>query len=426
MSLEEHSMISAIEKVYLRRTERSGIAFRRAKKVLPGGNTRQSAFWNPYPLTIERASGCYVWDLDGHRYIDLANNYTTLVHGHAYPPILKAVKNRFREGTCWTASTLDQTILAEQITDRVPRADLVRFTNSGSEAANLALTIARTVTGREKVLMARYGYHGSLLEFESGHTNRPWPMTFLADYNDSESFIRVLDKHRDEIAAVFLEPVLGAGGIIAGERDFLCTVIEATREAGAVFVLDEVLTFRLALGGLQTELDIAPDLSMFGKFIGGGYPVGAVAGQCNLMQVLDPTQGHIFHSGTFNGNPVTMAAGVVSLQELTLERIQTMSMLADRFRRLLIDASLSLGLPLTVNQSSSIMQLYFSNDALLPSGHRDADQIMARFHLAALNRGLLVAPRGLIALSTVMTETVIDEAAECARAAMNDVANELS
>ena len=425
MSAEAHSTISRIEQTYLARTERSAAAYERARQVLPGGNTRQSAFWRPHPLTIERASGCRLWDLDGHQYVDVVNNYTSLVHGHAYPPIVEAVEEQLRRGSCWSAGVLDQTALAEQIAARVPGVDQVRFTNSGSEAANLALTIARTVTGREKVLMARYGYHGSLLEFESGHTNRPWSMTYLADYNDTESFAGVLEMHGDEIAAVFLEPVLGAGGIIPAERDFLVRVMEKARAVGALFVLDEVLTLRLAPGGLQSELGVSPDLSMFGKFIGGGYPIGAIGGGSELMKVLDPAHGRVFHSGTFNGNPVTMAAGNVSLRELTPERIGKMSELADRLREGLLAAATSVGVPLSVSQSGSIMNLHFSHEAPSPSEHRDADRLMARFHLAALNRGLFIAPRGLIALSTVMTEAVIDEAVEHARAAMGDMSDEL-
>ena len=417
---------SRIRQTYLDRTGRSAAAFERAERVLAGGNTRQSAFWRPYPLTISKASGCHLWDADDNRYIDLLNNYTALVHGHCYPPIVEAVERQLRNGSCWAASAIEQVSLAEQITTRIPSVDQVRFANSGSEAANLALTIARTVTGRDKVLMARHGYHGSLIEFESGHTNRPWTMTYLADYNDSGDFRQVLAEHGDEIAAVFLEPVLGAGGIIPADRDFLLAVMDATRTAGAVFVLDEVLTFRLSIGGMQGMLDIEPDLTMLGKFIGGGHPVGAVGGRRELMAAFDPDDGKIFHGGTFNGNPLTMAAGAVSVAELTGGRIERMGALAERLRAGLLEAGNSFKLPLTVNHVGSLMNLHFSAGEPTPKAHRGADDMMGLFHLAALNSGVFIAPRGLIALSTVLTEELIDEAIDRCAAAMSDVADECS
>lgn len=419
------SKTSAIRQAYLDRTQASAAAFGRAEAVLAGGNTRQSAFWRPYPLTMARADGCHLWDADDNCYIDLLNNYTALVHGHSYLPIVEAVERQIRKGSCWAASCIEQVSLAEQITARLPAVDQVRFANSGSEAANLALTIARTVTGRDKVLMARHGYHGSLIEFESGHTNRPFTMTYLASYNDGDDFARELADHGDEIAAVFLEPVLGAGGIIPGDRDFLLSVMDKARAAGALFVLDEVLTFRLASGGMQSLLELEPDLTMLGKFIGGGHPVGAVGGREELMTAFDPDGGTIFHGGTFNGNPITMAAGDVSVAELTASRIEKIGQLAERLDAGLLAAAESVGLPLIVNRAGSLMNLHFSDDQPSPAAHRSTDDMMGLFHLAAMNHGVFVAPRGLMALSTVMTEVLIDEAVERCTAAMSDVAREL-
>ena len=415
-----------IKQAYEARTPKSAAEFARAQAVLAGGNSRQSAFWRPYPLTIERADSSYVWDIDDNRYIDLLNNYTSLVHGHNYPPVVAAVERQIRDGACWAAASVEQVRLAEQLVARIPSADQVRFTNSGTEAANLALTMARTITGRDKVLMARHGYHGSLLEFESGHTDRPYAMTYLADFNDSADFGRVLHEHGDEIAAVFLEPVLGAGGIIPGKRDFLAAVAAAAKDAGSVFVLDEVLTFRLATGGLQSTLELEPDLTMLGKFIGGGHPVGAVAGRQELMQEFNPDGGTIFHGGTFNGNPVTMAAGEVSLAELTAERIEAIGRLGLRLRDGLLAAADAAGVPLTINRVGSLLNLYFSLEQASPAAHRSADKLMGTFHLAALNRGVFIAPRGLIAISTVMTEELVDEAIARCAAAMRDAVNALA
>jgi glutamate-1-semialdehyde 2,1-aminomutase len=224
---------------------------------MPGGTSRQAGYWAPYPLTIERAEGVHLWDVDGHRYIDLINNYTAMVHGHAYPPIVEAVARQLPRGTGWAAGNVPQNGLAEQIVALVPSVEQLRFTNSGTEAGALAFTVARIVTGRSKLLMARYGYHGSLLEFETGSFGREGPLTYLARFNDLQDFEAVLDAHGHEIAAVFLEPVLGSGGVIPASKAFLQGVIAAARKAGALVVFDEVLTFRFAAGGCQTVLGLA-------------------------------------------------------------------------------------------------------------------------------------------------------------------------
>lgn len=160
MSAQPSVSTSSITQTYLARTPASAEAGRRARSVLPGGNTRQTAFWKPYPISIERAAGYELRDVDGNRYIDLNNNYTALVHGHAYPPVVRAVRHQIERGSCWAAGSVSQVALAAQIVDRVPSVDQVRFTNSGTEAANLAFSMARAITGRDKVLMAQHGYHG--------------------------------------------------------------------------------------------------------------------------------------------------------------------------------------------------------------------------------------------------------------------------
>jgi glutamate-1-semialdehyde 2,1-aminomutase len=310
--------------------------------------------------------------------------------------------------------------LAELMVDRVSSIDRIRFTNSGSEAALLALTVAREITGRYKVLMARGGYHGSLQEFESGTLGKPGPATFLADYGDLASFEAVLTEHGEEIAAVFVEPVQGAGGIVRGTPEFLNGLRAAAHRAGALFVLDEVITFRLATGGIQAELGVDPDLTMFGKIIGGGFPVGAVGGKLDLMDVFEPARMRALHSGTYNANPVTMAAGLVSVRELTAERIARMHALAERLERGLLVAGERAGLAVKVRRVGSLLAINVSTGA---AGAPPPDPTPARFHLAALNHGLMFAPRGMMALATVLDEKLIDEAIERAGAAMSDVAS---
>jgi glutamate-1-semialdehyde 2,1-aminomutase len=391
---------------------------------MPGGTSRQASFWEPYPLTVARGEGACFDDVDGNRYLDLINNYTAMVHGHAYPPIVEAAREQIGNGTGWAAANEAQNRLASLIVDRVPSIEQVRFTNSGSEAGSLAFTIARIVTGRTKLLMARYGYHGSLLEFEIGSFGNEGPLTHLATYNDLADFERVLEEHGADIAGVFLEPVMGASGIIEGKAEFLHGVKAAAREAGALFVLDEVLTLRFATGGCQARLDIEPDLTMLGKIIGGGFPVGAVGGKAELLRIFDPADMKVFHTGTFNANPVTMAAGEVSLRELTAERIERMNRLCKTLEAGLADMAKTHGLPLSSNRYGSCLNIYFSDSPPASSVVRDDEQVMNDFHLACINHGLFIAHRGLIALSTVITEDDIDEAIERAGLAMADVVSQ--
>ena len=416
---------SPILEAYRARTPGSAALYAEAQTIMPGGTSRQAGFWTPHPLSIERAEGVYLWDVDGHRYMDLINNYTAMVHGHAYPPIVEAAEAQMRRGSGWAAANALQNALAEQITARLPSVDQVRFTNSGTEAGALAFNVARVVTGRSKLLMARYGYHGSLREFETGSFGHEGPLTYLASFNDLDDFKRVLAAHGNEIAGVFLEPVLGSGGVIPASRAFLEGVRQAAQEAGALFILDEVLSFRFATGGCQALMNLEPDLTMLGKAIGGGFPVGALGGRRQLLKIFEPADMKLFHTGTFNANPVTMAAGNVAVRELTAERIATMDTLASELKDGLIAAVKAAGLPISINQFGSCLNIYFSDTPPESSIVRQDEALMGRFHHAAMNHGLFLAPRGMIALSTVMTPAHVEEALERAEAALRDVVAEI-
>ena len=328
---------TTIESTYIARTPQSAAMGPRAQKVMPAGETRAAGYHTPYPLTIAHASGHTLTDIDGHEYIDLSNNFTSLLHGHAYPPIVEAVSRVIGAGTAWPARNHSQIELAELITSRVPSIDLVRFCNSGSEANMLALHVARTHTGRIKVLMARFGYHGSHEAFEAGffgnQGDHTWPHTITAPWGDAAAFERVLAEQGHEIAAVFLEGFMGSSGLIDAPAEFFERVHAAATTAGALFVMDEVISLRMSTGGQQQNLGVVPDLTTMGKIIGGGYPVGAVGGKAEFMSLLDPGRGRIFHSGTFNGNPVTTAAGIVSYGHLTSEHVSAMARRAERLEQ---------------------------------------------------------------------------------------------
>ena len=416
--------MNGIEELYRAKTAKSAAIAARAERVMPGGDTRSVQQYRPYPLTISRGEGPYLFDVDGNRYIDLLGNYTSLVHGNAYPPIIEAIRQQASRGTAWAARSEAQVELAELLCERVASIEQVRFCNSGTEAGMLAAHVARRVTGRKFILMARHGYHGSYDDLEVGLAGHEGERTLIADFGNAEDFERILSQRGNEIAAVFLEPVMGSSGIVIPPTGFLTRVREATRRAGTLLVIDEVITLRLSTGGAQQMFGIHPDLTMMGKIIGGGLPVGAIGGSAALMACFDPrNRDAMWHSGTFNGNPLTCAAGLVSVRELTKERIDLMDRLGGRFARELKKAAMAVELPFSARRIGSLMNIFFLNEAPPPTIAREDAKLIAEFHLAALNRGLFLAPRGLIALSTVMTEALIDEIIARASEALQDVAS---
>jgi glutamate-1-semialdehyde 2,1-aminomutase len=416
---------SAIKKQYLERTTRSREAFLDAARYMPGGVARQAGFWAPYPITLARAEGSRTWDVDGNSYIDLFNNFASLVHGHAYGPIVAATQAKIGLGSAWAANNLEQTALARLISERVPSAAKVRFTNSGSEAVALGLHVARASTGRRLLLMARYGYHGWNPATVIGSFGSSGEETLIAPFNDAAAFEAILAARGHEIAAVLLEPVLGSAGIIEARSEFLRRIKIAAANAGALLIFDEVITLRLSPSGAQGLMGVAPDLTVLGKIIGGGFPVGALAGRANVMATLDPDTLKVWHSGTFNGNPVTMAAGLASMSELTQSKIDAMARQACELQFGLQRKAADAGLPLTVTRSGSLLNVFFAPEVPEAVVVRPDQRLMALYHAAAMNRGLSLAPRGMIALTTVMTDQLIDEIIGISGECMREVANEI-
>jgi glutamate-1-semialdehyde 2,1-aminomutase len=415
---------SAIKKAYLERTYLSRQAFLESTRYMPGGVARQAGFWAPYPITLVRAKGAQTWDLDGNSYIDVFNNFASLVHGHAYEPIVSATHAKLAQGSAWAANNIDQTALARLISERLPSAAKVRFTNSGSEAVVLALLVARAFTGRRLLLMARYGYHGWNPATVIGSFGSAGEETLVAPFNDADAFEAILAAKGNEIAAVLLEPVLGSAGIIEARSEFLNRVKIAAAKAGALLIFDEVMTLRLSLSGAQGLFGVAPDLTVLGKIIGGGFSVGALAGRADVMAVLDPDTLKVWHSGTFNGNPVTMAAGLASMGALTQSKIETMERQARALQMGLQRKAAHAGLPFTVSRSGSLVNLFFASEIPEAVVVRPDQRLMGLYHLAAMNHGISIASRGMMALSTVMTDELINEITERLGDSMEDVAME--
>ncbi len=422
--------MDVVERAYRQRTVASAQHSNWATNFMPAGETRAAGYHRPYPLAIAHGAGAHLTDVDGNDFWDLSGNYTSLVHGHAHPLIVEAATKAIRGGTGWPACNRDQAHLAELLVNRVTSVEQVRFTNSGSEAAMLAMNMARVVTGRPKILMARFGYHGSHEVFEHGSFGGQMstPMSdhpYLFEYNNPADVEQLLADHGDHIAAVFLEPVMGSAGIVTATQEFMTRVQAAARKNGSLFVIDEVITFRLDEHGAQSKYDIDPDLTLFAKTIGGGFPVGAVGGKHVHMAVLDPRSPRIFHSGTFNGNPVSMAAGRVSVEHLTDWRIAAMARLAERLESNLLDSAARHQVPFSVRRNGSLMNIYFTADLPAANLARADGSTMSLAHLSGLNHGLYFASRGMLVLSTVMTEDDIANISERFDAVMADVAHHL-
>jgi len=407
------------------RTPRSRERYERALGVFPGADTRAVTFYQPYPAVIRSSSRIELEDLDGNVYRDFLLNYTAMVVGHAHPEVVEVAQAAVAGGTAVAAPVPGQLELAEELVRRVASVERVRFVNSGSEATMAAVRVARAITGRPGVIKVSGGYHGSYPDLDV--TLRPGfqpagvpdsTPTRTVPYNDPDSLEAALGGTAGECACVIMEPVLGAAGIVPGDRDYLVFTEEAARAAGALFVLDEVISYRLSPGGAQELYGLNPDLTAFGKIIGGGFPVGAVGGRAEAMQVFAPGASPGFgHSGTFNGNPVTVAAGLKTLELLdgpAYERLNGLgAALADGLRAAIAET----GAPAHVTHIGSLVNVHFTPDA--PANAEDAGgadpEAAAAFHIGLLNRGIFIAPRGLMATSTVTEERDVSDAVDAAR-----------
>jgi len=399
---------------YLARTPRSGAFEARGLASLPITSSRGISFHSPYPVTMERGKGAILTDIDGNDYIDLGANFFSMIHGYAYPPIVAAITGQVAKGSVWSANNAPQVDLAELIVARVPSIDKVLFCNSGTEAFSLALNICRGATGRYKFLMAAGGYHGSMYDPSLGSKGLPGPSHYVAPYGDTEAFVAAIRAHGPELAGVFLEAVMGAGGFAQASARFFNAVHAACREVGAIFVLDEVIALRLSEGGHQKTLGIDPDLTMMGKIIGGGFPIGGVGGKAALMDLTHPASGKVLASGTFSGNPLSMLAGGISVAHLTQSRIDQLGAWAERIEAGIHEKSAALGTRLWTRRVGSLLGWYFYDPGpgcVLSSERPDLDMVK-RHHMAMLVHGLFPTPRAALATSTVMSDAMVEEIIE--------------
>jgi glutamate-1-semialdehyde 2,1-aminomutase len=408
--------LAEAEEHYRAANPKSLAQHREACAAMPGGNTRASIHVDPFPLTMARGEGARLWDLDGHEYADFLSEFTAGIYGHSHPAIRRAIEEALAGGLNFGAQSQAEARFAAALCARFPSIDLVRFTNSGTEANLMAVSAARAITGRPKILVFGGGYHGGVFYFR-GHgsvVNAPFDY-LIGHYNDSEAVEDLVRPHRAELAAILVEPMQGTTGCIPADRQFLAGLRALADETGAVLVFDEVMTSRLAPGGLQEAHGILPDLTTLGKYLGGGMSFGAFGGRADIMERFDPRRPDAFqHAGTFNNNVLTMNAGFVGLTEIyTPERARTLNEWGDRLRGRLNAIVREHGLAMQFTGLGSMMSVHMTDmpvrseeDAARGNG---ALRDLFWFDLAAA--GVWFAKRGMFALSIALDDADADKLA---------------
>lgn len=426
-NLDLGAALAEAEKRFVEAHPMSGRRHDAARKVMPGGNTRTVIYYPPFPVTIARGEGCYVWDLDGNRYADFVAEYTAGLYGHSEPAIVEAVKEALSDGIVLGAPNRYEAELARILVERFPALELVRFTNSGTEANLMAVSVARVFTGRSKVLVMKGGYHGGVFIFSGNGSplNVPFPF-LLADYNDVEGTRAMIRANAADLACVILEPMLGGGGCIPASDEFLRMLREETRQAGSLLVFDEVMTSRLSPSGLHGALGIVPDLVTLGKYLGGGLSFGAFGGAARIMERFDPARPDaLAHAGTFNNNVLTMAAGVAGLTKvLTPERSLAFNAGGDALRQRMNAAIAKRGLRVHVSGRGSMMNVHFVRGPVNSPADSAASSKdwLKLLQLEMLARGYYMTFRGMFVLSLPHGKAELDGFATAFEGFLDDYA----
>jgi glutamate-1-semialdehyde 2,1-aminomutase len=349
--------------------------FEESKKFLPGGVDSPVRAFKPYPFFVEKAKGSRLWDVDGNEYIDHCLGYGPLILGHSNPSITEEVAKQIKNGTAYGAPTENEIKLAKMVVDRVPCAEMVRFVNSGTEATMSAIRLARGFTGKNKIVKFVGSYHGAhdyvLVKSGSGAATLPDSLgipedttknTLSCPFNDEDALKGLIANEKDEIAAIIVEPVMGNIGCVEPNEGYLEFLREITEENNIILIFDEVITgFRLSRGGAQTYYSVVPDIVTMGKIIGGGFPMGAFAGKKEIMEMIAP-EGNVYQAGTFNGNPVSVTAGISTLNQLDQEFYKNLNKKGNYLREQIASVVDTLDLNIRPVGLASMFQIYFSDE----------------------------------------------------------------
>lgn len=427
-----HPIAHKIQESYVQRTPQSLAYHRFARQYMPGGDTRTITYFEPHPLYMRSGEGPRLTDVDGNVYLDFLGNYTSQIHGYGHPAIVEAISTQAAQGTAFGANAPAQTALAEELCRRLPSLEKVRFCNSGTEATLNAIRAARAFTGRDKIVKIEGGYHGShdWVEVsvappldEAGPAQAPHPVpdaqgipahllddVLIMPFNHFEAASALFDKHGNQLAALIIEPLLGATGTIPAEDGYLQHLRDLCDVHGTLLIFDEVISFRLDFGGLQTLYEVKPDLTALGKIIGGGLPVGAFGGRSDIMDLFAPPNPRLTQSGTYNANPLTMAAGLACLQLLPHEEIRRINQLGARLATGLQNALDEMRIAGKVTGLGSLHTLHFTWDEVRDyrSMATSPPELSRLTHLGLINRGVFTAKRNMFVVSTPMDEADVD------------------
>ena len=431
---------------------RSAELYDRAKMVLPGGVSRNTVLRSPHPLYVDRADGCRVTDIEGVTRIDFANNMAALIHGHAHPLVTKAVTAQLQRGTAFSVGTEVEVVYAEHLCSRNEGFQKLRFVNSGTEAVMAALKAARAYTGKAKIAKVEGAYHGGYDYAEVSQTSTPanWgkddnpasvpvahgtPAKALEDvviipFNDPDKAKRILDRHGHEIACVLVDVLPHRVGLAPATPSFVEMLREWTHQHEALLILDEVITFRSRYGGAQEWYKVQADITALGKIIGGGFPVGALAGRDEIMDVMNPLASNLRfpHSGTFSANPVTMTAGLAAMDLYNRPAVKRLNDLAARARSGIEELIRKTGAPACVTGAGSMLRLHMKPK--LPNNYREAfsspeEKWRLSFMLNHLSdSGFIMINTCAFTMSTAMTEAEIDSLVDAIEIGFRKLATE--
>ncbi len=429
-------MTATSDSAGVRQASGSRRLYEEARRYIPGGTSRIHYWFEPHPIYAQAGRGCRLVDADGIERIDFLNNMTSLIHGHAHPAITAAIIDQLGRGTAWSEPGEEELRLARHLIGRVASLEQIRFANSGTEAVMQAIKLAREFTGRRKIAKFEGFYHGyydyiqvsvrttpanwgpreapASVPSSGGLSSTVLDEVVVVPFNDRELLERLLARHGPELAAFVVDPLASQAGSPAPEPGFLDFLTELTRHHGIVLIYDEVVSFRLEHGGAQARYGGRPDLTAFGKIIGGGLPVGAVGGRAEIMALLDPSRGQprVLSGGTFSGNPLTMAAGMAAMELFDPSEVGRLNALGDQLRRRCNEVFAAAGETACMAGEGSLFRIL-----LTPEPVRDYREWASRagpvsrmgaLHRALLDEGVIIAKLGMGCLSTPMGDAEVD------------------
>ncbi|GAA5818047.1 MAG: glutamate-1-semialdehyde 2,1-aminomutase [Methanobrevibacter sp. CfCl-M3] len=381
--------------------------FNKSKKYLPGGVDSPIRTYNPYPFFTSKGEGSKIFDEDGNVYTDYCLGYGPAILGHGYEAIVKAIGEQIAIGTIYGTPTEKEIELAKMVIERTPCVEMIRFVNSGTEATMSAIRLARGFTGKNKIVKFEGAYHGChdyvLIKPGSGGASKPDSLgipedtsknTLSIPFNNEETLINIIDKHKDEIATIIVEPVMGNIGCIEPKYGFLKLLRDITKENDILLIFDEVITgFRLSYGSAQEYFNVVPDLVTFGKVLGGGFPIGAFGGRKDIMDLIAPSGG-VYQAGTFNGNPISITGGIITLNELNKSFYTVLNGKGDFLRSQISNSIEDLSLDLNLVGLTSMFQIYFrGGETLNYEGVKKSDiEKFDSYFKALLKKGVFIPP----------------------------------